>query len=271
MSRTIGIIAGSGIYPEVFVSAARAKSPGTRLVMAAFEGETREELVSEVDAAAWFKVGQLGKMIRFFKKAGAEEAVMVGQIAPKNLFDLRPDVRTMMLLARIRQKNAESLFGGIADELAKDGIELLPATTFLEDLMPAEGHVCGPKLKSAAMEDARYGFDIAKETSRLDIGQSVVVRNGTVLAVEAFEGTNACIRRGGELGHGKGVTLVKVAKPNQDFRFDVPVIGPDTVKNCARSGVAVIAVEAGKTLMLAGEEVRSMCADHRVSIVALGG
>ncbi len=269
MSRTIGIIAGSGIYPEAFIDAAHAKSPDTRLVMAAFHGETRDELADEVAAADWFRVGQLGKMIKFFKKEGVDEAVMVGQIAPKNLFDLRPDVRTMLLLARTKEKNAESLFGGIADELAKDGITLLPATTFLEDMMPAEGHVCGPKLKDAAVEDARFGYKIAKETSRLDIGQSVVVRNGTVLAVEAFEGTNACIRRGGELGRGKEVTLAKVAKPNQDFRFDVPVIGPDTVKNCAQSGIGVIAIEAGKTLMLAGEEVSSMCDEHKVSILAL--
>ena len=258
MSRTIGIIAGSGIYPEAFIDAAHAKSP-----------ETRDELTDEVAAADWFRVGQLGKMIKFFKKEGVDEAVMVGQIAPKNLFDLRPDVRTMLLLARTKEKNAESLFGGIADELAKDGITLLPATTFLEDMMPAEGHVCGPKLKEAAVEDARFGYKVAKETSRLDIGQSVVVRNGTVLAVEAFEGTNACIRRGGELGRGKEVTLAKVAKPNQDFRFDVPVIGPDTVKNCAQSGIGVIAIEAGKTLMLAGEEVSSMCDEHKVSILAL--
>ena len=269
MSRTIGIIAGSGIYPETFIDAAREKSDGATLVMAAFKNETREELAERVDAASWFRVGQLGKMIKFFKKQGVTEAIMVGQIAPKNLFDLRPDVRTMMLLARTKEKNAESLFGGIADELEKDGIKLLPATTFLEDIMPAEGHVCGPTLKEAAVEDAEYGFKIAKETSRLDIGQTVVVRNGTVLAVEAFEGTNACIRRGGELGKGKDVTLAKVSKPNQDFRFDVPVIGPDTVKNCARSGIRVIAIEAGKTLMLGGDEVRSMCKEHKVSIIAL--
>ena len=135
--------------------------------------------------------------------------------------------------------------------------------------MPEEGHVCGPELKNH--DDANYGFQIAKETSRLDIGQTVVVRNGTVLAVEAFEGTNACIRRGGELGKGKEVTLAKVSKPNQDFRFDVPVIGPDTVKNCARSGIQTIAIEAGKTLMLGGDEVRQMCQEHKISIVAVAG
>lgn len=269
MPRVIGVIAGSGIYPEEFMAAARAKAPGARLVMAAFKGETREELVADADAGAWFRVGQLGKMIKFLAKEGATEAVMVGQIAPRNLFDLRPDIRTAMLLARLKEKNAESIFGAIANELEKDGITLLPATTFLEDIMPGEGHVCGPKLKEAAMDDARYGFKIAKETSRLDIGQTVVVRNGTVLAVEAFEGTNACIRRGGELGKGREVTLAKVSKPNQDFRFDVPVIGPDTVKNCARSGIGVIAVEAENTLLLGGDEVKAMCAEKRISIVAL--
>jgi UDP-2,3-diacylglucosamine hydrolase len=268
-SRKIGIIAGSGIYPGTFIEAARAKEPDARLVMAAFKDETREELTDEVDASDWFRVGQLGKMIKFFKKEGVSEAVMVGQIAPKNLFDLRPDVRTMMLLARTKEKNAESLFGGIANELAKDDITLLPATTFLEDMMPGEGHVCGPKLKEAGMEDARFGFKIAKETSRLDIGQSVVVRNGTVLAVEAFEGTNACLRRGGELGRGKEVTMVKVSKPDQDFRFDVPVIGPDTVKNCAQAGIGAIAIEAGKTLMLGRNELESMCEEHKISVIAL--
>lgn len=251
------------------MAAARAKAPDARLVMAAFKGETREELAESTDASAWFRVGQLGKMIKFLRKQGAREAVMVGQIAPRNLFDLRPDVRTAMLLARLKKKNAESIFGAIAEELAKDEITLLPATTFLEDIMPIPGHVCGPELDEASLEDANYGFKIAKETSRLDIGQTVIVRNGTVLAVEAFEGTNACIRRGGELGKGRNITLAKVSKPNQDFRFDVPVVGPDTIKNCAKSGVSTIAIEAGKTLMLGGDEVRTMCADHKVSIIAL--
>lgn len=269
MSRTIGIIAGRGGYPQTFVDAARSQQEEHRLVLAAVIDETDQALASTVDVTDWFRVGQLGKMIKYFKRQGVSEAVMVGQITPRNLFDLRPDVRTMMLLARVKERNAESLFGGIADELDKDGITLLPATTFLDDLLPGTGHVYGPKLKSRAMEDAEYGFRIAKETSRLDIGQTVVVRHGTVLAVEAFEGTNACIRRGGELGQRKNVTLVKVSKPNQDFRFDVPVIGPDTVKNCIESGVEVIAIEADKTLMLGAEQVDAMCRENKVSIVAI--
>ena len=268
-SRTIGIIAGSGVYPETFIHAARRCAPGVKLVVAAFHNETKPELAGLSDAAEWFRVAQLGKMIRFFKREGVTEAVMMGQISPKNLFDLRPDLRVLMILARVRERNAETLFGAIADELAKDGITVLPAVTFLEDHLPGCGHVCGPALKKRQLADAEFGFRIAKQTSALDIGQSVVVRHGTVLAVEAFEGTNACIRRGGELGRGKDVLLVKVSKPNQDFRFDVPVIGPQTIENCAQAGVAAIAIEAGKTLLLEKETVARLCEQHHIGIHAV--
>jgi DUF1009 family protein len=194
---------------------------------------------------------------------------MVGQIAPKNLFDLRPDLRTLIMMARLKQRNAETLFGGIANELAKDGISLLPATTFLKDLIPGSGHVAGPQIKKRRQEDAEYGFKIAKESSRLDIGQTVVVKNGTVLAVEAFEGTNEAVKRGGALGRG-GATMVKVSKPNQDMRFDVPVVGPDTIRTAASAGVDLITVEAGMTLLLGREEVLKLCADLKVSVIAIG-
>ncbi len=267
--RTIGVIAGNGVYPETFLHAARRECPGVKLAVAAFHGETRPELEALADATEWFRVAQLGKMIRFFKREGVTEAVMMGQISPKNLFDLRPDLRVLMMLARVRERNAETLFGGIADELAKDGITVLSATTFLEDHLPGAGHVCGPALKKRQLADADFGFRIAKQTSALDIGQSVVVRHGTVLAVEAFEGTNACIRRGGELGRRKDVMLVKVSKPNQDFRFDVPVIGPQTIENCAEAGVSAIAIEAGKTLLLEKEKVADLCERHRIGVHAV--
>jgi DUF1009 family protein len=268
--RTIGIIAGNGVYPETFIAAARRHEPGTRLVIAAFENETKPELAALADATAWFRVGQLGKLIKFFRHEGATEAVMVGQIAPKNLFDLRPDLRTLLLLARLKERNAETLFGGIADELAKDSITLLPATTFLGDHLPGPGPVCGPAFGKRQLADAAFGFRIAKATSDLDIGQTVLVRHGTVLAVEAFEGTNACIRRGGELGRGKDVLLVKVSKPRQDFRFDVPVIGQQTVTACAEAGVSGIAIEAGKTLLLEPAAVARLCELHRIGIHAMG-
>jgi DUF1009 family protein len=263
------MLAGKGIYPDTFVAGARRQKEPVRLVAVAFHGETDPELEKIVDAMEWFRVGQLGKLIKYFKREGVTETVMVGQITPKNLFDFRPDLRITMALAKLKERNAETLFGALADEFAKDGITVLPATTFLEHLLPSEGPVLGRELAADELEAARYGFGIAKETSRLDIGQSVVVREGTVLAVEAFEGTNECVRRGGKLGKGKKVVLAKVAKPNQDMRFDVPVVGPDTIRNCSEAGVGAIAIEAGKTLILGWEEAERLAKELKVGVVAL--
>lgn len=265
----IGIIAGNGLYPETFARAARAAGVET-LAAAAFTGETKAHLADLVDHIEWLRVGQLGKMIRFFLAHDISEAVMVGQIAPRNLFDLRPDMRTLKMLGKVKERNAETLFGAIAGELEKDGIRLLPATTFLDDLLPAAGHVCGPRLKERQEEDADFGFRIAKETSRLDIGQTVVVKKGTVLAVEAFEGTNEAIRRGGQLGKGEAM-MVKVSKPDQDFRFDVPVVGPATIETAVEAGVNAIVVEAGATLLLGRDEVFRLCEERKVTVVARGG
>ena len=263
--RSIGVIAGNGIYPETFIKAARRE--GVRIIVAAFKGETKPELEAMADEIKWFRVGQLGGLIKFFCKKGAKEAIMVGQIAPRNLFDLWPDLRTLKVLHSVKERNAESLFGAIANELKKDGITLLPATTFLEDQMAAEGHLYGPTPSERDWEDIRFGAKIVKQTSSLDIGQSIVVRRGTVLAVEAFEGTDECIRRGGKLGNGKDVTLVKVSKPAQDMRFDVPVIGPKTIESCQEAGVRTIAVEAGKTLFLGLSEIKSKCGEGKITIV----
>lgn len=261
----IGLIAGNGIYPETFIAHAR-RAGVKKLVACAFENETKREITRQADAVEWVRVGQLSKMIKFFKAQGAKQCVMVGQIAPKNLFDLRPDLRTLLMLARLKERNAETLFGAIGDELKKDGIELLPATTFLEVLLATPGLIAGPALKKRRFDDIEYGFGIAKECSRLDIGQTVVVKNGTVLAVEAFEGTNECVKRGGTLGKGNA-TMVKVSKPNQDLRFDVPVVGPETVRNAAETGVDVIGVEAGKTLLLGKDELIQLCQTLKVSLV----
>jgi len=266
--RTIGIIAGNGIYPETFARAARTQPEEIRLVCSAFDGETQPEFADQVDAIKWLKVGQLGKLIDYFVKEGVKEAVMVGQIAPKNLYNFRPDMRTIGVLARLKERNAESMFGAIADELQKDGITLLSAVTFLENELAQKGHLFGPKPKDKMQEDAEYGFKIAKESSRLDIGQSVLVREGTILAVEAFEGTNECIKRGGELGRGKNVTLAKVSKPNQDFRFDVPVIGPLTLETCKAAAVSQIVVEAGCTLILEKDRVAELAKKYKITILA---
>ncbi len=269
-TKTIGMISGNGIYPETFAAAARKHVPGVRLVAAAFEGETKPELSDLVDTSGWFRVGQLGKMLKFFKKEGVKEAVMVGQIAPRNLFDLVPDMRTLVMIGKLKERNAESLFNAVGEEMAKDGITLLPATTYLDDLLPASGHVCGPALSEKRRDDVAFGFRIAKEVSRMDIGQTVVVKKGTVLAVEAFEGTNEAIKRGGKLGKG-GAMLVKVSKPNQDFRFDVPVVGPETILTCAEAGVDAIVVEAKSTLLLGLDEIRALCKEKKVAIHAEAG
>ncbi len=264
---TLGIIAGSGVYPAAMAVGAR-RAGVSRVVVAAFVNETDPALESAMDAWEWLKVGQLGKLSKFLQKQGARHAVMCGQIAPKNLFALSPDLRLLMMLARLKERNAETLFGGIADELAKDGITLLPATRFLEDHLPAPGHLCGPQRKAKELVDVEFGLKIARETSRLDIGQTVVVRRGTVLAVEAFEGTNECIKRGGAMGKGKA-TVVKVSKPNQDFRFDVPVVGPRTIEVAGAAGILVVAIEAHRTLLLEKEETARVCGEQGVTLVAV--
>lgn len=262
-----GLIAGNGAYPATMARAARAAGE-TRLVAAAFENETDPVLTELVDELEWMRVGQLGRLCKFFKSRGVKRAVMVGQIAPKNLFDLRPDFRALAILARTPRRNAETLFGAIADELATEGVQLLSAVTYLDHLLPGPGYEAGPPLKARKRQDLAYGYEIAKESSRLDIGQTVVVRNGTVLAVEAFEGTNEAIRRGGSLGRKESV-MVKVSKPGQDMRFDVPVIGRQTLKVAAEAGVTVIGFEAGKTLLLEKELVEQDARELKISLVAV--
>ncbi len=264
---TLGIIAGNGAYPLLLARAAR-KAGVKKLVAAAFSNETRPELSEAVDEIEWLRVGQLGRLLSYFREAKVNHAMMAGQIAPKNLFDLRPDWKTLLLLTRVKRRNAESLFGAIANELAAIGVELLPAFTFLEDLLAPAGLVAGRALSKREEADVAFGFEIAKEMSRLDIGQTVVVKNGTVLAVEAFEGTNEAMKRGGSLAR-KGAIVVKVAKPNQDMRFDVPVIGAATIAAAAGSKVRCIAVEAGRTLLLEKEELLAAAARSGVSVVAL--
>ena len=178
----LGIIAGNGAYP--FLVAAAARQGGVpEIHVAAFENETRPELASRVDSIEWMRVGQLGRLLKYFGRLGICQAIMAGQIAPQNLFDLRPDLRVLILLSKLKRRNAETLFGALGDELAKIGVELLPATTFLEDSLAFDGLIGGPKPKRRFLEDIAYGFEIAKQVSKLDIGQTVIVRHGTVLAV----------------------------------------------------------------------------------------
>ena len=256
--KTLGLIAGSRSLPLEL--AKHAKALGVeRIVAVAFEGETDPALAPLVDEIEWLRVGQLSKMIAAFTDNGVKQCVMAGQIAPKNLFDVRPDLRAMMMLLRLKEKNAHTVFGAIADELLKDGVELIAATPWLKPLMPETGFRMGPKLSAEQEGDVAFGFSIAKEVSRLEIGQTVVVKKGTVLAVEGFEGTDKCLVRGGELaGKDGGAVAIKVAKEKHDMRFDIPCLGAQTVETCARNGIAVLAFESGRTLLLERAEVERL-------------
>jgi len=261
----LGIIAGNGVYPRLLADAAR-KAGVKKIIAAAFTSETDPALEQHVDVLEWMRVGQLNRLLKFFRGQKIHHAIMAGQIAPKNLFDLRPDWKALMLLGTLKQRNAESIFAAIADELAKVNVDLLPATTFLEDSLAAPGVIAGMKLSRNEEDDVDLGWKIAKEIARLDIGQTVLVRNGTVVAVEALEGTNDAIRRGGELARSGGV-MVKVAKPRQDMRFDVPVIGVETIRIAAEARLRVIAVEAGKTLLLERDAIVDLANHSKISIV----
>jgi DUF1009 family protein len=264
---TLAIIAGNGSYPLALARGAR-RAGVKRIAVAAFTGETSEELAKEADEIAWLRVDQLGKLLGFVAKSGAARAVMAGQIAPKHLFDLRPDFKALILLAKLKRRNAETIFRAIGEELAKVNCPLISATTYMEEHLAGSGHLFGPRPKARVEDDLRYGHEVAKEVSRLDIGQTVVVKNGTVLAVEGFEGTNECLRRGGKLGRGDAV-MVKVSKPGQDLRFDVPVIGPVTLETCREAGIRVIGVESGQTIILDREEVAALATQHKLTVFGL--
>jgi DUF1009 family protein len=264
--QSLGIIAGNGVYPRLIADGAR-KAIVEKIVAAAFTDETDPTLEQHVELIEWMRVGQLGRLLKFFRSHDIHHAIMAGQIAPKNLFDLRPDLKALMLLGKLKERNAESIFAAIADELAKIDIDLLPATTFLEDSLAQSGLIAGPKLSPRQEQDVELGWTVAKEIARLDIGQTILIKNGTIVAVEALEGTNEAIKRGGTLAR-EGAVMVKVSKPNQDMRFDVPVIGVETVRIAAESGVRVIAVEAGKTLLLERDTVAEFVDRSNMSLVA---
>ena len=207
----LAIIAGNGVYPRLLADSAR-KGGVKKIIAAAFTDETDPALEQHVDVLDWMRVGQLNRLLKFFRAHNVHHAIMAGQIAPKNLFDLQPDWKALLLLGKLKERNAESIFAAIADELAKIEVELLPATAFLEDSLAQSGLIAGEKLSRQEEEDVDLGWKTAKEIARLDIGQTVIVKNGTIVAVEALEGTNETIKRGGTLAR-NGAVMVKVSKP----------------------------------------------------------
>lgn len=265
--RKLGLIAGNGKFPLIF--AEQAKREGVSLVTVAHRGETLEAIEQAADGVTWVYVGELGKIIRTFKEAGVVEAVMVGGIKKIKLFsNFRPDLRGAAFLARVRSREDDQLLRGVAAELERDGIRVVESTLFLSRIIPPEGALTRRSPTKEQWEDIRLGFETAKEVGRLGIGQCVVVKRGVVLAVEAAEGTDAAIRRGGELGK-DGFVAVKVSKPQQDLRFDVPAVGLDTIRMLARLKGAVLAVEAGKTILLEREQLLQEADRDGIAVVGV--
>jgi len=245
---SLGIIAGRGVYPLLLAESARRQ--GVRHLFAlAFKGETDRAIARRVDRVAWVNMGQLGAALAALQASGVRVAVMAGQITPTNLFRMRMDRELLALLGRLRARNAETIFGAMGEELRKIGIELQPATLFMTDHMPGPGVLGARAPTDAERADIALGRQVAKVTSGLDIGQTVVVKQGTILAVEAFEGTDETIRRAGRLG-GPGSVIVKVAKRGHDMRFDIPVVGERTLKLLRQVRAAVLAVEAHRAILL---------------------
>jgi DUF1009 family protein len=266
---SIGLIAGNGTFPLLF--AREAKSRGYRVCAVGHEGETRSDLASEVDALSWVRVGQLSRTIRAFKGWGVEQAVMAGGIDKAgSLWRLRPDWRALRLLNRVRSRGDDAILRGIAGEFEREGIAIVPSTTFLEHILVSPGVLAGPPPSAAAREDIRLGARVLAALGTLDVGQGVVVEDGVVLAVEAIEGTDAAIRRAGSVGRGRAV-VVKASKRGQDMRFDVPAIGPTTVETMAESGARVLAVEAGGSIVLEGEKLAVLSAARGISVVGFIG
>ncbi len=262
----IGLIAGGGQFPLLFADAARAR--GRRVVAIAHVNETLPELGQRTDVIFWVKLGQLGRIIEHFRRQGVRETVFCGTITKTRIFrDVLPDLKGLALWNRIDARQDDAILRAVAATLEEEGIRVLASTCYLEHLLFPRGILTRKQPSREQMEDIRFGWRIAREIGRLDIGQCVVVRDRSVLAVEAIEGTDATIRRGGELA-GKGAVVVKLKKPGQDFRFDLPATGVATVKTLASVRGSVLAVEAGQSLLF--DRRAMVAAADRAGLVVVG-
>jgi hypothetical protein len=264
----LGLIAGNGRFPFLVLEAAR--SQGIEMVVAAIREETLPEIEQVAARVHWMSLGQLGKLIRTFRAEGVDRAIMAGQIRHRQLFsDIVPDLRMLQLLAGLATRSTDSLIGGVAKVLEAEGIRLLDSTAFLAPLLPDPGTLTARAPSDEEGRDLDYGYRIARELGRLDLGQSVVVSEGACVALEAMEGTDAVVERAASLANGRPLALVKLAKPAQDLRFDVPVVGPETLETMIRANVRALAVEAGKTLMIDRDALIRRANEHGIAIVAV--
>jgi len=246
-----------------------AHRSGTQVAVAAIREETDPQIEQLADRCTWVGIGQLGRMIRFFKDEGVEKAIMAGQVKHAQIFSRAiPDVRMLKVLLKLPRRNTDSLIGAIASELQSEGIELIDSTFFLQDYLPETGSLTRRQPDNREHEDIEYGLEIAHEIARLDLGQTIVVRARACVAIEAMEGTDETIRRAGTLAHGR-LTVVKIAKPDQDMRFDVPVVGVPTIEAMLSAGATCLCITAGKTLMFDRDEMIRLANEKRIAIVAV--
>ncbi|MGO9211123.1 MAG: LpxI family protein [Terriglobales bacterium] len=275
-SEKLGLIAGNGKFPLLVLDAARAR--GEQVVVAAIKEETFPEVEQHGAAAVyWMSLGELGKLIDTFKREGVTRAMMAGQVKHKQIFSsIRPDWRMAKLLFSLRVRNTDALIGAVAQVLAEEGITLIDSTAYLEPLLARPGVLTRRAPTPEEQRDIAYGRQVARHLAQYDIGQTVVVAEAACVAVEAMEGTDATIQRAGAIMASLGgastlarnLTVVKVAKPDQDMRFDVPVIGTNTIESMRRAGATCLALDAGKCLLLDGDAILRAADDAGITIVA---
>lgn len=262
-----GLLAGNGRFP--FLVLEGAKAAGVELTVAAIKEEADPQLASLARVVEWISVGHLGKLIKFFRREGVTHVMMAGQVKHVQIFKLNalPDLRMAKMLARLKRRNTDALIGAVADELASEGITLIDSTTFLQPLLARTGSLTKRAPNKHELADIEYGLHVALELARLDLGQTIVVKNQAVVALEAMEGTDATIRRASELVRGRPLTVIKVAKPNQDMRFDVPVIGLNTMVTLKDCNVTAMSVTADKTLIFDRVETLTLANQNKIAIV----
>jgi len=269
VAEPLGLIAGNGRFP--FLVAAAGRKAGRRVVAVAIREEAEPAIEGEVDEAHWVSLGQLGRAIDALKAGGVREAVMAGQVKHKQIFsDVVPDLKLMGVIARLAFKNTDSLIGGVADALEREGIRLLPSVLLLADQLASAGAMTRRAPSKDELRDIEYGQQVGRTLAGMDLGQTVVIKDRAAVALEAMEGTDEVIERAGRIA-GPGTVVVKVAKPKQDMRFDVPVVGRATIEGMARAGACALALDAGKTLLLDKPEVLRAADEAGIAVWGMTG
>ncbi len=260
-----GLIAGNGRFPFLVIEG--AKKAGEALSVVAIKEETDNDIVDAADDLTWIGIGKLGKMIAHFKRKGVTKVIMAGQVKHVQIFSgAIPDLKMVKMLWNLPQRNTDALIGGIADAMESEGIELIDSTYFIKDQLATEGVLTRRRPGADELANIEYGLRVGREIARLDLGQTIVVRGKACVAIEAMEGTDAVIKRAGELAKGK-LTVIKVAKPEQDMRFDVPVAGVPTIRMMIEAGATCLTVTAGKTLLIDRDEMVSLADKHQIAII----